>query len=80
MRESMTALNRAFEVIVQIVNMHVPIAKTAAWSDMKISHNFVNSQVSFYTASFVSLSIQIFAVVLSFALLNALSAPESPRY
>ena len=80
MRESMAALDRAFKVVVQIVNVHVPITKTPAWSNMEISHNLVDPQVSFYAASLVSLSIQFFTVMLSFALFDALSTAESPRY
>jgi len=79
MRECVAMLNRALEVIVQIVDMHVAVAEAPTWRDMEITDNFVDPESALYPASFFTLRIQTLCIPFSLALLNVFASTESPR-
>ena len=59
--------------------MHIAIAEASSWRDVKVPDNFINSQTSLNTTSFVPLGIQLLAVVFPLALLDPLPTTECPR-
>ena len=63
----------------QIVNMIVTVAKALARSKMEVADHFVDKNATFYTTAFTSLLVEMLAVVLLLALLNAVTAAKSPR-
>lgn len=60
-------------VVGEIVHMHVPIAVTAPWSNVKVADDLVHPNATFNAAPFLSLLVQPLTVVLALALLNRVS-------
>ena len=58
--------------------MHHPVAEGFAGGDVEISDDFVDAESAFYTASLVTGLVEVFAVVFSLTLFDALPAPKSP--
>lgn len=74
----MAMLGRGIEVVVEIMYMHVTVAETSAWCNMKIANDFVHPEPAFYSATLFALLIQLFRVMLSLTLFDVFSAPEGP--
>jgi hypothetical protein len=53
----MATLNRGIKIVVEIVNVHVPIAETPSGRNMKVSNNLIDSDASLNAASFLSLRV-----------------------
>lgn len=71
-------LDRAFPVVLEIVNVHVAIAETAARRKVEVSDHLVDTQAALDAASLLSLLVELLGVVLPLALLNTLTLAESP--
>jgi hypothetical protein len=56
-RKDMAAVHRGIKVIVEIVNMHVPVTETSSRRDVEVSNNLVDSDQTLYATSFLSLRI-----------------------
>src|SRR5690242_13113610 len=65
-------------VVFQIVDVHVTIAKAAAGSKMEVSNNLVDLQQTLNAAALFSLLVEPLSVVLSLALLYALTPSKGP--
>jgi hypothetical protein len=57
MRENMSTRNRSIEVIIEIVDMHVPVTETPSRRNVEVSDNLINPNSSFDSAPFLSLRI-----------------------
>lgn len=79
MREWMATWDRSIEEIIEIVDMHIPVAETPSRRNVEISNNLIDSDASLDTAPLLSLQIQSFSVVFPFALFYILSPSKSPR-
>lgn len=77
-REDVSALDRSLVVVRQIVEMQVAVAETAAGSNVEVANDFVDVQIAFDSASFLSLLVEALGVAFTFALLHVLAAAESP--
>lgn len=77
-RKCVSAFDWTLEIVVQVMNVHVPIAETPPGCDMEIANNFVYPQASFYTTALFSLGVETLAVMFPFALLNVFSAAKRP--
>ena len=66
------------EIVLQIMHVHLPIAETSPGGNVKVSYDFIDPEAPFNAASLVSLRIELLAVMLTFALFDALTSPESP--
>ena len=77
--ESMPALNWRFEEVLKVVDVHVAVAETAARRKVKVSNNLVHANRAVDPTSFMPLLIQLLGVMLSQALLYAVTPTESPR-
>lgn len=71
-------LGGGIEVVVEIMYMHVAIAETSAWCNMKVANDFVHPKPAFYSAALFPLLIQLFRVMLPLTLFHVFSAPEGP--
>lgn len=80
MREDMTAWDWGIEVVVQVVNVHISVTETASGGNVEVTHDLVDSNAAFNSASLFSLRVQPFAVVLALALLDVLASSKGPRY
>ena len=63
----------------QIMDMKISIAKALARSKVEVPDYFIDKNAAFYTTAFTSLLVEMLAVVLLLALLNAVTAAKSPR-
>jgi hypothetical protein len=60
------------------VHVHVAVAEAAAGRDVEVAHHLVDAQTALDAAPFVPLLVQLLAVVLALALLDALAPAEGP--
>lgn len=67
-----------FEVVFQIVHVHIAVGERLSGSDMEVSNDLVDTDATFETASFLALLVEMLCVVLSLALFDTLSATERP--
>lgn len=77
-RKSVSTFDRTFEIVVQIVDVHVPITETPPRCDVEIPDDFIYPQASFYTTALFSLGVESLAVMLPFALFYIFSASKGP--
>jgi hypothetical protein len=77
-RKSMRVL--VLEVVVQVVYVHVASRERLSGGNVEIADNLVDFDASLETASFLSLSVEVFGIVLALALLHALATTKRPRY
>ena len=66
------------KVVLQIVHVHLPIAKTPPGGNVEVSYYFVDPEAPFNATPLVPLRIELLAVVLTFTLLDAFSSPKCP--
>lgn len=76
MRESMRIF--VFEVVFQIMHVHIAVGERLSGSDMEVSNDLVDTDATFETASFLSLLVEMLCIVLPLALFDTLSATEGP--
>lgn len=69
-----------FEVVLEVVDVHVPVGEGLAWCDVEVSDDFVDLDGAFETAAFFALGVQVLGVVLALALFNAFAAAKGPAY
>jgi hypothetical protein len=62
------------------VYVHVASRERLSGSNVEIADNLVDFDASLETASFLSLSVEVFGIVLALALLHALTTTKRPRY
>lgn len=77
-REGVAALDGAVEVVVQVVHVHVAVAKAAPRRDVEVAHHLVHADRTLDPAALLPLRVQPLAVALALALLDPLAAPERP--
>ena len=58
--------------------MHHSVAEGLPGGDVEVSDDFVDAETAFYATPLVPGLVQMFAVVFSFTLFDALAAPKSP--
>ena len=58
MREWMATWDRSIEEIIEIVDMHIPVAETPSRRNVEISNNLIDSDASLDTAPLLSLPVQ----------------------
>lgn len=75
-RESMRIF--VFEVVFQIMHVHVAVGERLSGSDMEVSNDLVDTDATFETASFLALLVKMLCVVLPLALFDTLSTTEGP--
>ena len=46
------------QIVVQVVDVHLSVAETPSWSNVKIPNNFVDAKASFYTAALALLLVK----------------------
>ena len=80
MREDMHPFGRSIEVVIQIMDVHIAIAKTSSRCDMEITDDLVHAKCSLNSASLLPLRVQSLSIVFAFALLDVFSSAESPRH
>lgn len=68
------------EVVLQIVRVHVPSGKAAAWRNVEIAHDLVYPDNAFETATLAALGINSLRVVLALTLFDVLSAAKGPLF
>lgn len=66
-------------VVLQIVNVHVHVTEAPSGGEVKVPNDLVHPKTTFNTATLSALLLQLFGVVLSFALLDVLATAKSPR-
>jgi hypothetical protein len=67
-----------FEVVFQVVHVHVAVGEGLSGSDMEVSDDLVDSNATLETAALLSLLVEVLGIVFALTLLNALSATERP--
>lgn len=77
--ERVATLDGRVPVVLEIVDVHVAVAKAAAGGDVEVTDDLVHAQPTVDAASFVALGLEVLGVVFPFALLDALSGAEGPR-
>jgi hypothetical protein len=59
--------------------VHVTIAVTAPWSNMKVANNLVHPDASLDSTTLLTLRIKPFTIVLAFALFDIFTSTKGPR-
>jgi len=75
-RERVLDTFAAGKVVLQVMYVHVAIAKTLAGCEVEVSNHFVDTDATLDTTSLAPLLVQVLAVVFPLALLDILAAPE----
>ena len=78
--KSMPSFNGAFEVVVQVVYVHVAVAEATARRDMEVADHAVDAQAALDTATFFTLGVEALAVVLPLTLLDVFATAKSPGH
>jgi hypothetical protein len=68
------------EVILQIVDVQVPVRETLSRGNVKVSNDLVDGDGALEPAPLCALGIKMFGVVLAFALFDAFAATKGPGY
>jgi len=55
--EVMSTFDGSFEIVVEVMDVHISIAEASTWSNVEVSNDLINANASFYSASFLSLSV-----------------------
>lgn len=76
--ERVTTLDRALEIVIQIVDMHVAITEAPARRDVEITDDLIDPKSAFYPTSFLALRIETLGIPFSLALLDVLAPPKRP--
>ena len=72
-------VGRIFEVVLQVMNVKVTVREGLSGSDMEVSNDFVHTDAALKATSLLALCIEMFRIVLTFALLDSLTTAEGPR-
>jgi hypothetical protein len=67
------------EVVLKIVYVEVAIGERLSWCEVEVSNDLVDTDATLETATLLALSIEVFRVVLTLALLDAFTTAERPR-
>lgn len=66
------------EVVLQVVDVEIAVRERFSRSDVEVTDDFIDSNSTFNTATFLALCVQVFGIVFTLALLDALAATEGP--
>ena len=71
-------LGRGVPVVLKVVHVHVAVAEAAAGRDVEVADHLVHAEPALDAAALLPLLVQVLAVVLALALLDALAAAKGP--
>ena len=71
-------LDGALPVVLQVVDVHIPVAEAAAGGEVEVSDHLVHADGTGDAATLVPLLIELLGVVFALALLDALALTEGP--
>ena len=80
MCECVTVLGRIFEIIVQVVDVHVAVAEAPAWRNVEIPNDLVDPESPLDPTTFFALRIQTLGVAFPLTLFDILASTKGPRY
>lgn len=66
------------EIVLEIVYMEIAVGERLSWRNVEVSNDFVYTNAALETASLLALCIEVLSVVLTFTLLDALTAAKGP--